>query len=73
MTSIREKFKDATVIFLVVHYEFECVRLTLLNILSILEKRENTYLILIKLPKFMISSSTLTELNQTKWIELIYQ
>ena len=47
MTSIREKFKDATVIFLVVHYEFECVRLTLLNILSILEKRENTYLILI--------------------------
>ena len=44
---IRQKFKDATIIFIVVHYEFECVRLTLLNLLSIITKMENTYLIII--------------------------
>ncbi|MEK9727437.1 MAG: glycosyltransferase [Candidatus Margulisiibacteriota bacterium] len=47
MKSMRKKFKDATVIFMVVHYEFECVRLSLLNILSIIESLHNTYLILI--------------------------
>ena len=45
--NIRSKFKDSTVIFMVVHYNFECVRLTLLNILSIIDQLEDTYLILI--------------------------
>jgi len=47
MNDIKKKFKDSTVIFTVVHYEFECVRLTLLNILSIIETMENTYLVII--------------------------
>lgn len=46
-TEIRQKFKDATIIFMVVHYEFECVHLTLLNLLSIIETMDNTYLIII--------------------------
>ena len=46
-TEIRQKFKGATIIFMVVHYEFECVRLTLLNLLSIIESMDNTYLIII--------------------------
>ena len=37
---IRQKFKDATIIFMVVHYEFECVRLTLLNLLNIIERMD---------------------------------
>lgn len=44
---MRDKFKDATVIFMVVHYQFDCVRLTLINILSIIESLEDTYLVLI--------------------------
>ena len=47
MPSIRNQFKDATIIFIVVHYEFECVRLSLLNILSIINSLDDTYLILI--------------------------
>ncbi|MGA0242421.1 MAG: hypothetical protein ACO3K7_05465 [Candidatus Marinamargulisbacteria bacterium] len=47
MITLRSQFKGAHVIFLVVHYNFECVRLTLLNILSIIESMDNTYLVLI--------------------------
>ena len=43
----RKKFKDATVMFLVVHYEYECVSLTLTNMLSIVESMPNTYLVII--------------------------
>ncbi len=47
MHDIKRKFKDSTVIFIVVHYEYECVELTLLNILSIIEAMEDTYLVII--------------------------
>ena len=46
-TGIRQQFKNSTIIFMVVHYEFECVRLTLLNLLRIIEKMDNTYLVII--------------------------
>ena len=44
---IRQQFKNATIIFMVVHYEFECVRLTLLNLLNIIKKMDDVYLIII--------------------------
>ena len=45
-TEIRQNLK-AQLLFLWFHYEFECVRLTLLNLLSIIESMDNTYLIII--------------------------
>lgn len=43
----RRQFKDATVVFVVVHYEYECVALTVTNMVAIVESVPNTYLVII--------------------------
>ncbi|RAP31860.1 hypothetical protein DID76_01990, partial [Candidatus Marinamargulisbacteria bacterium SCGC AG-414-C22] len=43
----RSKFKDKTIIFCVIHYNFECVYVTLKNIIAILNDLPDVYLILI--------------------------
>jgi hypothetical protein len=42
-----KKYKGANIIFMVVHYEYECTRVTLLNILAIIDEMPDTYLVLI--------------------------
>lgn len=43
----RSLFKDKTVIFCVVHYNVECVKVTLKNILSIIDQNPDVYMVLI--------------------------
>ena len=43
----RSRFKDKTIIFCVIHYNFECVYVTLKNIISILDQLPDVYLVLI--------------------------
>ena len=43
----RNSFKNKTLIFCVIHYNYECVKVTLNNILNIISKNDDIYMVLI--------------------------